>query len=403
MCYELAQRFGVRVTACAPYPFYPEWKDKSGKNGFRVWQYDDQGVCVRRYGMYIPKRPTALLERILFEGTLLLSMFRAVPLARHHDVVMIYLPPAACLVIGWMMQRFFRKPVWLNIQDFAGDAAQATGIVRGSWLKRPFGLLRALERRLIASFPVCSTISPVMAEKLARVRGSGVVHIVPNWTARPIVEALDNVDIPQGKIQRRACSNGGAIELLYAGNIGAKQDLLVFCKFLAATDVPFRFRIFGAGGCASEVEHFVREARDHRFSFGPMLGFADYAAVLKSADLYVITEKDGIDASFFPSKAVVSMSAGLPILAVCSEKSPLGTEIREHDVGFQAEWQTMSKIIEVLREPAQGERRDRLQAWRSAALKRATAYDRDRIVYQIHKILVSMFVEHSESCRRRLC
>ncbi len=35
MCYGLAQR-DIDVTVRCAYPYYPEWKDKSGRNGIRI-------------------------------------------------------------------------------------------------------------------------------------------------------------------------------------------------------------------------------------------------------------------------------------------------------------------------------------------------------------------------------
>jgi hypothetical protein len=56
MCQGLAER-GFGVTVRCAYPYYPEWKDKSGKNGWRIWRYRDGPVCVERYGLFIPTSP----------------------------------------------------------------------------------------------------------------------------------------------------------------------------------------------------------------------------------------------------------------------------------------------------------------------------------------------------------
>ena len=45
MCRGLVDR-GWDVTVRAAYPFYPEWRDKSGRNGWRVWRYEDDGLHV---------------------------------------------------------------------------------------------------------------------------------------------------------------------------------------------------------------------------------------------------------------------------------------------------------------------------------------------------------------------
>ena len=196
MCYELAQRYGFDVTVCAPYPYFPEWKDKSGRNGFSVWKYRENGINVRRYGMYIPKKPASLLPRLLCEISILFSMMRAVPLARRADAIMVYCPHACYLLHGWLIKKLFRKPVWLNVQDLTGDAAAATGMSRGL-LRHMLDALRKVEAALIRSYDVCSTLSPAMRERLEIIRGpKRPVHIVANWADPEIINCLATIPVP---------------------------------------------------------------------------------------------------------------------------------------------------------------------------------------------------------------
>src|SRR5690242_16390311 len=68
LCFSLS-RAGFGVTVAAPMPFYPEWRDKSGRNGWRVWRYVMNGVAIERYGLFIPRNPNSLIQRLLFEST----------------------------------------------------------------------------------------------------------------------------------------------------------------------------------------------------------------------------------------------------------------------------------------------------------------------------------------------
>ena len=75
MCYDLAER-GFDVTVRCAYPYYPEWKDKSGENGWKILRYRDRGIRVERYGIYLPSDPQSFAQRILYEGSFLLSVLR---------------------------------------------------------------------------------------------------------------------------------------------------------------------------------------------------------------------------------------------------------------------------------------------------------------------------------------
>ena len=45
MCCGLAER-GIDVTVRCGYPYYPEWKDKSGHNGIRIQRGEYKGDCI---------------------------------------------------------------------------------------------------------------------------------------------------------------------------------------------------------------------------------------------------------------------------------------------------------------------------------------------------------------------
>lgn len=388
MCYDLAARFGVEVTVAAPYPFYPEWRDKSGKNGLAVWRYRDNGVAVRRYGLYIPKNPTSLLPRLLFEASILVSMLRAVPLARHVDAVMVYCPHASFLVHGWLIKTLLRKPVWLNVQDVAGDAAAAIGMGRGVF-GRLLGVLRGIERALIRSYPLCTTLDPAMQATLAAIRGPKLpVGIIPNWADRRLLEAL--AAAPPAPARSVDEPRPITLRLLYAGNVGGKQNLLEFCQFLARSDAAFRFKICAAGGQAPAIEAWVAASGDARFEFGPFLEMAEYARELRASDFYVMTEKEGVGSAFFPSKAVVGMTAGAPLLAVCAPESPLGRELAQHPVGPRFSWDELERVSALLRELNAGTGLERIATWRAAALERAKAFERNAILARIAALLAGM-------------
>lgn len=390
MCYELARRFGMQVTVCAPYPFFPEWRDKSGRNGFAVWKYNENGVDVRRYGLYIPKNPSRLIPRLVCEVSILLSMIRAVPLMRQADAAVVYCPHASLLLIGWIMKKLYRKPAWLNVQDFVGDAAVATEMSRNPFAAWILGMLRKAEKGLIRSYDLHSTISETMVEKLKDVCGRDrPVRLIPNWADSAILEALAETPVP-ADVELRRRAQPTKVHLLYAGNVSRKQCLLAFCRHLASSDADFSFRIYAAGGCAQEVADWIAASGDARFEFGPFLDASAYARELKSADFYVITERDNIGSSFFPSKAVVGMASGLPIMGVCDPESPLGRELVEHPVGPRFDWDRLDEVVSLIRELNRGVGIDRLARWANAALLRAGDFDKSAITSEINEMMAGL-------------
>src|SRR5262249_7227129 len=136
---------------------------------------------------------------------------------------------------------------------------------------------------------------------------------------------------------------------------------------------PFDFRIHGEGAVAAQVRDWVRSCGDRRFCFGPLLGEPGFVQALHETDLFVITERSGSGASFFPSKAAAGMASGTPVLTISDPDSPLGREVRGFDLGPWLCWNSGAAVGELL--ASLPGRADALAAWQANVLRRSRYYD----------------------------
>ena len=97
---------------------------------------------------------------------------------------------------------------------------------------------------------------------------------------------------------------------------------------------------------------------------------------MHESDLFVITEKAGSGASFFPSKAIPAMASGTPILAVSGPDSPLGVEMRRECPGPWLDWSAVDEAGSLIGSLS-GDG-PRLSAWQRSALRRASDFERER-------------------------
>ena len=306
LCYGLAQR-GFDVTVRTAYPYYPEWKDKSGLNGLRVRRETQRDVRVERYGLFIPNRPNSLSQRLLYEATFLTSLLRSLPRGRF-DAVMSYVPLMGAVAYGAVHRLVWRSPLWLNVQDLPADAASAVEISKGGRVNR---VLSAVQAFFFNQANVWSSISPAMINRLEKIRSHGQpVLNLPNFLNDSLAGQISKLGNKIGRPPSRP------VRLLYAGNIGAKQELQAFCSAMGHSDATFEFRIHGDGSNAASIRQWVENRGDRRFEFGPFLDEAGFAAALHHTDFFVITEKSGSQHSFIPSKLVPGLASGTPILAV---------------------------------------------------------------------------------------
>jgi colanic acid biosynthesis glycosyl transferase WcaI len=382
MCYGLARR-NCEVTVRCAYPYYPEWKNKSGRNGLRIERELIDGVQVERHGMFIPSNPRSTWQRLLYEGSFFLSLCRSIFRRGRYDAVIVFCPLAGSVAYAAIHKLFHGKLLWLNVQDLPADAAAASHIVAGRWGQK---LLQGVQRWLFNRADLWSSISPIMVERLEQIRDRDQpVMFVPNWLHESIAAQIRRYPTKVGRGLSRP------VRLLYAGNIGSKQGLLRFCQELAKADVPFRFQIHGDGGAAADLRDWLEHAADARFSLCPVLDEPAYARALDETDLLVITEKPASGASFFPSKTVPALASATPILAVSDRDSPLGREMNAHQIGPWFSWDQCSQVAELIR--SLPNREPEFRAWQSNAIDRSQSFVRERCLDFIEATLQKLVAD----------
>lgn len=336
LCFSLVRR-GWEVDVFTTYPYYPEWRRKSGRSIWSIEREEMQGVRIWRHGIYVPNKPGKLMPRLLYELSFTLSLLRSLLRGGRRDLVMVYCPLLGAVLFAALRKAFFKEPLWLNVQDIPADAAAASGICDSRVFLR---LAQTMQRWLFNVADIWSTISPVMAQRLrGMIRRQQPLHDFPNWLNDSMAREIEI--LPSDKLGR---GTGNPVSLLYAGNIGGKQGLLDFCQGLAATDSAFRFTIHGDGSESAAVARFCGESRDKRFEFKPFLDEAAFVRALHQTDLFVITEKSGSGASFIPSKLIPCIATGTPILSVCDKAGPLGCEVGGNNLGLTLEWEQLPSL-----------------------------------------------------------
>jgi colanic acid biosynthesis glycosyl transferase WcaI len=335
--------------------------------------------------MFIPRDPRSLWQRLLYEGSYFLSLCRSLFSGADFDAVLVFCPLAGSIAFAGLNKLLHRNPLCLNVQDLPADAAAAGGVIAGRWTR---AILHGVQKALFNRADVWRSISPVMVERLEAIRSYGQpVHFIPDWLhpslSAEIRRLPSNVGRPPGE----------PVRLLYSGNIGGKQGLLEFCKILHTSPAPFAFRIHGDGGSAAQVAEWVAGSGDSRFSFGPLVSEPGFVRALHDTDFFVITERAGSGASFFPSKTIPAISAGAPVLAVSSPESPLGREMRGEKIGPWFAWDRCGEITELFASLRSSPHE--FHGWRQRALQRSHFFDRERCLDSFEQILEELARDHA--------
>jgi colanic acid biosynthesis glycosyl transferase WcaI len=391
MCRGLVRR-GFDVTVRCPYPFYPEWTDKSGHNGLRVERFTDQGVKVERFGMFIPRNSRSVWQRLSLDATFFASLCRSLLHGERFDAVIAFCPHTGGIAYAALHKLIFGGPLWLSVMDLPADAVTATGMVRCDWLSK---LFHRVQRILFNTADVWRSISPVMIARLDGLRRRNQpILFIPDWLHPSIV---DELRAHSSKVARPL---GQPVRLFYSGNIGSKQGLLDFCKILMKSSAPFCFRIHGGGGGAAEVRDWVASCGDSRFWFGPLVEESGFVQAMHDSDLFVITERPENRAAFYPSKTIPAMASGTPILAISSPESPLGREVRDEGLGPWFSWDDCGTAGELL--AALGSRQGQFTQWQQNAIRRGGFFERERCLDLIEQTLTDLILDPTLSRTRAL-
>jgi colanic acid biosynthesis glycosyl transferase WcaI len=380
LCFGLKEQ-GWEVTVFTTHPYYPEWRRKTEASLWRIQEEVVRGVKVLRHGLYVPAKPSRLFPRVLYELSFGASLTRSMLREGRFDVVMVFCPMLGAVMFAGIRKLLLREPLWLNVQDIPADAAAASGISQSTTFNR---IAAFMQKFLFNRADVWSTISPIMSDRLSRMRRRNQpLHLCPNWLNESLAACLKNLPSKVGRVPSRP------IRLLYAGNIGKKQGLLEFCQILAGTSLNFRFQIQGNGGEANAVKTWVTISGDSRFNFGDFLDESGFLNALYECDAFVITEKPGSGASFIPSKLIPAISSGTPILAICDRSGPLGREVVDSTLGTIVGWEDNleSALPNFFEDKAQFER------FQKNCLTRAQTYGREFAICRIGGLLNKMLTQ----------
>lgn len=376
---------GIRVTVKCAYSYYPEWRDNSGKNGWNIRHSTENGVRIERHGLFIPRNPNSLCQRLIYEASFYLSLRRHMPDKDDFDAILVFCPLVGAVAYATAVRRRLGVPLWLNVQDLSAQAAAASGIAGN---KKAGGLLLRIQNYLFCKADLLSSISASMIETLQAHNLKQIpVRLMPNWLHLSLAGHIESTISGQPV---RAVTQ--PLKLLYSGNIGSKQDLIGVCREFSKTDADFLFRIQGTGARAEEIEEWIRSSGDSRFELHALTDEKGLADALSACDYYVITERTNSGHSFIPSKLIPSLAAATPVLAICDADSPLGFEMEEFCLGPRIDWSDLSGIPALLSEGAG--REELYRTWQENCRERSNYYDRESAITRSVDLIVEMITLH---------
>jgi colanic acid biosynthesis glycosyl transferase WcaI len=329
LCVWLASR-GHAVTMLSTFPYYPWWKKRPEDKGKLHERSVVNGVTLHRCWHYVPEKPSTvkrLIHELSFVAT---STWRAL-WTEKPDVYFVVSPSLFLGLGAFVASRLKRRPFVFHVQDLQPDAALGLGMIKPGLSVK---MLYALEKWSYARAAVVSGISGGMIDAYRR-KGvpEGKIYLFPNW----IPDAPPDVSAGAvGASFRREYGIGAETPLIaYSGNVGMKQGLEVVVE--AARGGVAHWAICGEGAAKPALEAAIAADPQSGARLYPLQPDGRYKALLREADVSLITQQKGTGQFFFPSKLLSILQYGRPVLAVADEASELARATREGGFGIVVE------------------------------------------------------------------
>jgi colanic acid biosynthesis glycosyl transferase WcaI len=368
---------GVEVEMVSTFAYYPAWRKRAQDRHLLFRTERINGVRIHRCWHFVPARVSAL-KRIVHEATFILtSTLRVLSLPRA-DVYVVVSPPLLLGMAAWFVTQIKRAPFVFHVQDLQPDAAVGLGMLRAGWFTRALYWLEAFAYRH------ATRVSGISEEIVAAFRRKGVPEeklvLFPNGVLIP-----DEIPAP-GKFREQ---NGFAADdflAVYAGNLGVKQglDVLLDAAEQLRDEAKIRIVLCGDGAERANLERSMQDRHLRNVAMLPLQFGADYQQLLVDADVSLITQQSGSGNAFFPSKLLVTLAHGSPVVTVADEESALAKAVMEGGFGRNVTPGHASELAQTFSELAQD--RHILRQWGANGRAYVQRFDQ-------RKLLVDFFAQ----------
>lgn len=316
-----------------------------GYNGVRhlrqPWRETLNSVDVQRVFL-LPERKSRRLGRAINWIYFLIRAILHSAIGRRYDLIIANSHPPILMGCALRLIRALRRtPYIYHCQDLHPEAAVAAGDLHRNKLHQ---LLLQWDTKACREAERVVVLSRDMAESLAR-RGlpPTKVSIINN---PPLAVDTTVRSAPPPLLEARTT----AVRFLFAGNLGRFQDLerVVAAARLVAGSVDYQLIFMGEGDAKRALETEAGDLINRRIFFLPQQSVETAVAAMQACDFGIVSLLPDMCRYAFPSKCIMYLSAGCPVIALVERESELAHTIEKHDLGYVVAGRALTDIDEVL-------------------------------------------------------
>jgi colanic acid biosynthesis glycosyl transferase WcaI len=337
------------------------------------WRETLGGVDIRRIRLLPERKRWRIARAINYAYFSLRSVMHAV-VGRRYDLIIANTQPP--VLMGCALRLIYMltgTPYIYHCQDLHPESAALAGDLRRGWLYR---LLERCDSAACRRAQRVVVLSQDMAEALAaRGLSTANVSVINNppleidASARPLLPPP--LDEPVD-----------AVRFLFAGNIGRFQGLerLVAAARLVAGRVPLQLIFMGEGVARRELIALAGDLLGRRIIFLPHQPLETAIAAMRVCDFGVVSLSANVYRFAYPSKSMMYLSAGCPLLALVEPESELAKTIEDYGLGYVAASRSVAHIAETIVKAVAGRGRWTAERRRQIEQTCRELYDQKRML-----------------------
>jgi hypothetical protein len=242
--------------------------------------------------------------------------------------------------ISYFNSLFFNNPFGIVVFDLYPDVLKLIGIKQSSLVYR---IWIWVNKKVYSKSNQIITLSEGMKRQLINYALEQNIKVVPIWPAAEHFHPIQKCENPFIKKYNWL----DKFIILYSGNmgIGHKLDVLIEVAERLIDNQEFLFLFIGEGAKKSKLIDLTHQKKLSNVSFLTWQDANFLPFSLAAADLAVVALEHEATYASVPSKTYNYMAVGLPILAIGSKDSELEKLIRQHDIGFYTNGNSINVIL----------------------------------------------------------
>ena len=310
---ELAEglvRLGHEVRVVTGMPNYPQRQIYEGYRDKFYCTETRNGVLIQRSFIWVKPKPS-LLDRLLLDGSFVVSSFFQSLRGWRPDVILLTVPPLPVCLPAALLGMVYNCPIVLNVQDILPEAAVHVGLLRNKTMIR---VLEGLEK---FSYRTAHTISVIADGFVDNLVNKGVpaqkITCIPNWVDTQFIRPLDKEE----NAFRKAHGLDGKFVIMYSGNIALTQGLetVVEAAVRLQQHPDIAFVIVGEPKAIAKLQEYCNTCGVTNVHLLPFQPRAKLPEMLAAADVGLIVQKRNVVSFNMPSKTQVLLASGRAIVA----------------------------------------------------------------------------------------